>query len=60
MGVDIRSTLRLLQEMPAGKVAAGHQLVVVAMAAALVVVMNLAVFVDFNFSFLLVVLEQAS
>ena len=50
-GVDIHSTLRHFQEMPAGKVAAGHRLVVVAMAAVLVVVMGLVVFVDFIFLF---------
>ena len=48
-GVDGHSTLRLFQEMPAGKVAAGHRLVVVAMAAVLLVVMGLVVFVDFFF-----------
>ena len=46
-GVDSRSTLWLFQEMPPGKVVAGHRLVVVAMAAVLLVVMGLAVFVDF-------------
>ena len=47
--VDSRSTLPLFQEKPPGKVAAGHQLVVVAMAAVLLVVMGLAVFADFFF-----------
>ena len=53
-GVDGRSTLRLFQEMPPGKVAAGHRLVVVvggavglAVFVVVVTVMGLAMFVDF-------------
>ena len=46
--VDSHSSSRLFQEMSAGKVAAGHRLVV-AMVAVFLVVMGLPVFVDFLF-----------